>query len=358
MLVASGIVSVGLGAGAAEKRPLGDTKVWAQIPDPPGNPEGLAVHRGVLFVGTHTALAGDDGEGPSEIHRFSLRTRKPFGPPIKITGQAINDTHGILGMAFDAADRLYVLDRNPPRLLRLSGVFTGRPRQETYSTFPDIPTCSSSPPPCSPTTADEATFPDYLAFDRRGNAYVTDLSQAAIFVVPRGGGAPKIWFADERLESVFGPNGIAVDPSGTKIYFAMSLSLQPDTPGGGIIYTLPLVPKPGAEDLREFFVYPEPVAGPDGFAFGRSGNLYVALAGSNQFSILTPEGTESARFPPSAADNQLRTPPYDLPGSVSFDGKGSALVTNQSFFADDPSHMVVFDIWVKDVALPLIKPKI
>ncbi len=339
------------------QRPIGDTQVFASVPDPPGNPEGITVRKGIVFVGTHAPVSGDAAEGPSKIFRYDLKTGKPALPAIKIAGQNRDDTHGILSMAWDRAGRLYVLDRDPARLLRLSDVFARRPKQEVYATFPDLAPCATSDPPCSETASDSAPFPDYLAFDRAGNGYVTDLEQGAIFLVPPGGGKAKVWFTDERLDSAFGPNGIALDPTRTKFYFAMTGSLQPTEPSQGIIYTLPLVKRPKAEDLEEFFVYTEPAAGPDGIAFGRSGKLYVVLAGANQMSILTPEGSEELRFP-SAADNQTQEVPYDLPASIGFNGDGSLLVTNQSFFADDPENMVVFDVWVDDVALPLIKPRL
>ncbi|MGH2806240.1 MAG: SMP-30/gluconolactonase/LRE family protein [Actinomycetota bacterium] len=338
-------------------RPLGDTTVFAPVPDPPGNPEGISVHRGVVFVGTHAPVSGDADEGPSEILRYDLATGKQTEPPITIKGQNTDETHGVLWMAWDARGRLYVLDRNPPRLLRFARPHADAPAQETYATFPDLAPCGTSNPPCSRTTSDAAPFPDFFAFDEVGNAYVSDLEQGTIFIVRPGGGKAEVWFTDERLDSVFGPNGIALDAAGTKLYFAMTGSQQPTRPGQGVIYTLPLAGRPQAEDLEEFFVYTEPAAGPDGIAFGRSGDLYVALAGMNQISILKPDGTERMRFP-SAAENQEREVPYDLPASIAFDGDGSLLVTNQSFFADDPEHMVVFDVWVDDVALQLVEPRL
>jgi DNA-binding beta-propeller fold protein YncE len=138
----------------------------------------------------------------------------------------------------------------------------------------------------------------------------------------------------------------------------MTGSIQPTSPGQGIIYSLPLGPqRPSAEDLETVFTYLEPAAGPDGIAFGVSGKLYVALAGSNQVSILDPDGTEAARFP-SAVDNALSPAPYDLPASVAFDGKGSLLVTNQSYFVANADNWVVLDVWVDDVELPLIRPSL
>ncbi|MGH8453173.1 MAG: SMP-30/gluconolactonase/LRE family protein, partial [Nevskiales bacterium] len=135
-----------------------------------------------------------------------------------------------------------------------------------------------------------------------------------------------------------------------RLYFALTGSQSAATPGQGIIYTLPLKDQPVSDDLEVFFTYPEPGSGPDGIAFGLSGRLYVALAGSNQISILNPDGTEAARFP-SAIDNQSQPVPYDAPASIAFDGRGSLLVTNHSFFANNAANWVVFDAWVNDTAL-------
>lgn len=355
-LLLGSLLATSGGAADTPRPPIGETKVWAPVPDPPGNPEGIAIRKGIVYIGTHAPIDGDGEEGPSRIFKFSLRTKKLLGS-VKVKGQAEDDTHGILGMAFDAAGRLYVLDRNPARLLRFSRSLR---RQKTYARFPDLHPCQSAEEdePCSPTEADEPPFPDYFAFDKRGNAYVTDLQAATIFKVPPGGGKPKIWFSDPRLDSVFGPNGIALDPSRKKVFFAMTGSLEPSEGSRGIIYWLPLTRAPKAEDLKTFFIYEEPAAGPDGIAFGKSGKLYVVLAGGNQISVLRPDGSEQIRFPGTPAENEAQEVPYDLPASVGFNGKGSILVTNQSFFADNSDNMVVLDAWVNDTALGAVKPRI
>lgn len=354
-VAAAAVVFVGVAAGyseASSKRPIGDTRVFTPVPEP-GAPEGIVVRDGIVYVGTHVSIQGNSGEGPSKIFMYDVDSGKPRGE-ITVKGQHLDETHGILGMAFDGDGRLYVLDRNPARVLRFE-LGGGRPKQSTYGTFPDLAPCRSNPEPCSPTTLDQAPFPDYPAFDADGNLYVTDLEQATIFVVPPGGGKAKVWFADERLDSIFGPNGIAVGPAGQKLFFAMTGSIQPTSPTQGIIYALPITKRPKADDLEEVFSYLEPAVGPDGIAFGKSGKLYVALAGSNQVSILTPKAQETHRFP-SVVENQEQEVPYDLPASVAFDGDGSLLVTNQSFFANNSDHWVVFDAFVDDVALPLIEP--
>lgn len=340
---------------------VGHTETFAAVPSP-GAPEGIAVRDGVVFVGTHVWVGGNAGGPPSKIFTYDLQGT-PIGE-LTIEGQGLGATHGILGMAFDAAGRLYVLDRNPPRVIRID-LASGA--QATYATIPNLPACATAPPgePCAPVTVDEPAFPDYLAFAADGSLYVTDLQAATIFRVPAGGGAAQIWFQDPRLDSIFGPNGIAVGPDGM-LYFAMTGSTRPGSPAQGIIYRLPLVADPAAADLEEWYRWTEPAVGPDGIAFGASGRLYVALAGSNQVSVLEPAepsyllpgqpADEVARFPATPLDNAQQEIPYDLPASVAFDGSGGLLVTNQSFFANDSSHWAVLRAWVGDVAWPLVEP--
>jgi sugar lactone lactonase YvrE len=346
--LAASVVAV---AGAAP--PVGTTTIFAHIGDP-GMPEGIAVHDGVVYVSTHTSIRGNAGGPPSKIFRYDVSDGTPLGE-ITIEGQNLAVNHGVLAMGFDAADRLYVVDRNPGRIIRIDGAV-----QSTYATVPDLPACRPVVGPadaCSPTALDSAPFADYLAFAPDGSMFVSEFESATIFRVPPGGGAAQIWYQDARFDGIFGVNGIAVDPTGSKIYFAQTGSQQPGTPAQGIIWTLPIVAQPTAADLEVFYTYLEPADGPDGIAFGASGRLYVALAGMSQVSILEPDGTEFLRFP-DAVSNQMQEVPYDLPASVAFDGSGSLLVTNQSFFAADPSHWVVFRAWVDDTALPLQEPTI
>ncbi len=329
-------------------RPVGDTEVFAQVPEP-GSPDGVAVRGGVVYVGTHTSVLGNAGEGPSKIFTYDLLTREKTGE-IVIAGQDLTVTHGILTMTFGPDGRLYVVDSHPPARLLAFDLTQSPPAQSTYATIPDLKPCASNPPPCSPTLLDQTSFANGIAFDAAGNAYVTEFQAATIFRVRPGQAEAEVWYQDARFDGVFGVNGIALDPSRTKLYFALTNSQTPEAFGQGIIYTLPLKDQPAASDLEVFFTYPEPATGPDGIAFGQTGLLYVTLAGSNQISILNPDGTEALRFP-SALDNQGQPVPYDVPAGIAFDGRGSLLVTNHSFFADNPEHWVVFDVWVGDTAL-------
>lgn len=344
MAVGAALLAAGPAAGAVRR--TGDTRVFAAVPAP-GHPEGLAVRDGVVHVGTHTSAAGNAGGEPSRIFRYDLETGRRIGE-IRIAGQNLEKVHGLVGMSFGPDGRLYVLDRSPPRLLAFD-VGVSPPVQTTFATFPDLPRCSTARPPCAPSTNPGDSLVDALVFDGAGAAYVTDVQKATIFRVPPGGGPGTIWFQDSRLDGSFGVNGIALDPTGQKVIVAVTISNQPESPNQGSIYSLPVVDRPSPADLTLVHRYPEPFAAPDGIAYGRSGLLYVALAGSNQISILDPGGAEVARFP-VPVDNARQDVPYDTPASVGFDGRGSLLVTNQSYINSVPGHWAVLDTWVGDSA--------
>lgn len=351
LVLAAAALGIAVSAGAGHR--VGHTDVFATVPSP-GAPEGIAVRDGVVYVGTHVWIGGNSGGPPSKIFRYDLATGAPLGD-IAIQGQNLGATHGILGMAFDALGRLYVIDVSPSRIIRID---LESEAQDTYATLPDLHPCTGSPPPCAPTILDAPPFPNDLVFDEAGNAYVTEAQAATIFRVPPGGPA-EIWFQERRLDSLFGPNGIAIGPDGG-LYFAMTASTQLLSPLQGIIYRLPIdAAPPRARDLIEVFRWLEPAAGPDNIAFGASGRLYVALAGLNQVSVLRPSGRrfkEVARFPGSPVENLLQAIPYDAPAGIAFDGAGNVLVTNHTYFTNLSIRWAVLRAWVNDTAAPLIEP--
>lgn len=360
---------------------IGDTSVFTRVPEP-GSPEGLYVDGDRVFVGTHTPAFGNADQGPSHIFVYDKATGDQIGD-MTIDGQRTDQTHGLLGMAMDDQGRLYVVDRNPPRLLQITVAEDGagqvtKVSQETYAEFPELPSCGHNvyglgvgpSSGCSPTTIDQAPFPDDVAFAPDGDAYVTDLEQAVIYRVPAGGQPAghqaEVWAADARFDSVFGANGIEVGPDGSTLFIAMTGQFQPWVSGTtpvlttqGAIYTLPIQDaSPSYFDLGVFHVYDEPAAGPDGIAFGASGNLYVTLAGANQISILSPDGEELERFP-GPVENQLQEVPYDLPASIAFDDDDrSILVTNQAFFTGNAEHWAVLEAYVGDTAQEPVEPVI
>lgn len=353
-LVALAALAYPYGARAATV--IGSTRVFARV-EAPGMPEGIAVDpRGDhVYVGTNAHAAGNPGAGPSKVFAYAMATGAKIAEHT-VEGQRLSETHGVVGFAPGGRHDVYVADRNPARILRID--FSGaRPTQSTYAALPDLAPCATGAAPCSQTASDLAPYPDGIAFDHDGALYVSDFQQATIFRVPPGGGAAEVWFTDQRLESPFGPNGLAIDKSKRTLYFATTGAALPPLTGRGVIYTLPLRSAPSATDLDTFFTYPDPAAGPDGIAFGKSGQLYVALAGANAVSVLSPDAREVARFPDAVA-NATQTVPYDMPASIAFnDAARSILVTNHTYATSNPANWVVFEAFVDDVALRLPLPR-
>lgn len=338
-------------AALAQRAPL-DIQLFTRV-GPPGQPEGIAVDLdGTVYVGTHS-WPGSTSTAPSKL--FAYAPDATLLRETTIEGQQVDETHGILAMAFDGEGFLYILDRAPARVIRLDPA-TGA--QTTYATFRDVAPCATggTPGDCSAGLLDLGAFPDYPVFAPDGTLYVTDLEQALLWRVPPGGGPASVWFTDARLEGAFGPNGIQFLADGQTLLFAQTGSQPPGTtdPGTGALYTLPVLPDGSPGELSLFWEG-LPVDGPDGFAIAQSGNVYVALAGANQLLVLSPAGAELARVPETPADNAQLEVPFDTPASVAFAGE-SVLVTNQSFFTGNPDSWAVFDVFAGETGLPLHRP--
>lgn len=331
-------------------RPYGDVRVLATVPTPPGFPEGIAVKGHTAYV-AGPARFGTTGTGPSAVFAFDTMTGA-LTKTYHTQGENLLAEHANSCIAFDRAGRLYVLNTQ----LGIYRLDTETGAQEQYTPpFPDLPACVAGlvGPPCSPTPADAPPLTNDIAFDEKGDAYVTDSMQATIWRIPAGGGAPEIWFQDERLAAAYvGVNGLRLSPSRDKLFFTVTTDLL----GGSYVYTLPLVAQPAASDLAVFHRF---AAGdmPDGIAFGESGRLYVAIATpmSSGIAVLRQDGEEVARL-----KNPTLSPifPYDSPANIAFDKHGSLLVVNHPFATMDPSHFTVLDVYVNDKEHSLIRPNV
>ena len=337
------------GPAAAKKRPVGDARILAQVPLP-GLPEGIAVWANKVYVAGPAAF-GTAGTGPSHVWAFNASTGALLRS-WQTQGENLALEHANSGVAVDRRGRVYVLNVQIG-MFRILHDGT----QEQYATpFPDLPVCGAVTPgtPCSPMPFDAPALPNDVAFDEAGNAYVTDSLQATVWRIPPGGGDPEIWFQDVRLATTFvGVNGIKLSPDNADVY----LSVTADLAGRAWIYRLPLVAEPSGADLEAFHEY---TGGdlPDGFAFGESGRLYVAIATpfASGVSVLDAAGTEIRRF----ANEGNPIAPYDSPANIAFDGKGSMLLSNHAFVTGptNPDQYAVLDVFVDDRGAPLARPKL
>lgn len=327
----------------AAAQTLGASEVVAEVP-PPGFPEGIATRGNRFYVA-----------GPAA---FGLPLGSAFVQAYDIRTGALEDTYPItitnpfVGLSaascanFGADGKLYVIE---PFIGVIRMSLDPGNDQSVYSAFP---------PPAGPSLLNDLTFDD------DGYLYVTDSFQATVFRIPPGGGPPTVWFADSRLAGdpavPFGVNGIRIDRNNKRLYVSVTAATGTLD---GVIYRLPLVDSPAEADLEEFHRYPfvpglPPVLpGPDGIAFGKSGKLYVALAGTSQISVLRADGSEEARYSgPAANPGGFPDPmPWANPANLAFDNrKGTLLVTNHaSLVPFDPNLFVVFDVFVGDQGQPL-----
>ncbi|WP_437670402.1 SMP-30/gluconolactonase/LRE family protein [Sorangium sp. So ce131] len=333
----------------------GEVKTFARTPADPGFPEGIAVHGNRVYV-SGPATFGTAGRGPSKIFVYD-RNSKVLTSTIAVAGEALAQEHALSCVAVDDHGRVYALSTQLG-LLRFTKV-GHRYVQESYGApLPDLPTCAAAAPgeACAPAPIELPPIPNDIAFDEDGYAYVTDSFQATIFRYSPGGGAPEIWFQSPALAgggpSPFGANGIRLDPRREHVYVSVTFSAA--DPSVGYIYRIPLVEWPEEADLELVHEYAAGEA-PDGFAFGRSGKLYVTLAAANAISVLDAHGHERARIESSPGDEI----PLDSPANVAFnDAEKTLLIVNHALFSGNPDHFGVLRVWIGDTADPLEKPRL
>lgn len=349
------VIALSAGPVPAPAAQFGDVSLFAQIPTRglmTGFPEGIAVRGGRVYVAGPATLGTSLSNDPSPVFEFDLASGALLRT-IETQGEdLLGAEHANSCVAFDGSGRLYVLNTQ----LGTLRVNLQTEAQAAYSpVLPNDPACllGLNKAPCTPTPLNMPPLPNDLAFDDAGNLYVTDSMQATIWRIPAGGGAPQVWFRDSRLAALYiGVNGIRLSPDRSRIY----ISVTTDLLGFGRIYTLPLIDKPAAADLQLFHTFALG-DGPDGFAFGASGKLYVTLAlpGKSGIMVLDPGGNEIARVA-----NPPLSPfaPFDSPANLAFDGQGNVLVTNHAFATGLllPDHFQVLRVYVNDVASPLAAP--
>jgi sugar lactone lactonase YvrE len=340
----------------AADRAKGDSKLFAPVPAP-GSPAPVVIGPdGTVYTATLNAESGDTA-APSKVFAFTPdgKLKREY----EIKGQDLAQQHGITGMAMDAAGYLYLGSLAPASVIRLDPK-TGA--QTTYATYRDVPTCSATvTSDCQKSVTDKKPWPDYIVLAPDGSLYETDSLQALIWKVPPGGGKGQVWISDDRLQSLigspgFGPSGMKLAPDNRTLYFTTVQGPAGDgDPTAGRIWTLPIQPdgKPG--QLKQFYVA-QSADGPGGIGFANSGDLYVAMSGSNAIAQIGPDGKEKARFP-DPVTNETFAPPLDSPIDVAFRGT-SLIVANSGFLSNSPSSFALLDVFVGETGHEPLRPKV
>lgn len=160
--------------------------------------------------------------------------------------------------------------------------------------------------------------PNGLAFDPRGNLFVTDSAGGAIWRIPRNGSA-QLWLQHPLLAGdnsapppvPLGANGIA---------FRHGALLVTNTEMGSVI-NVP-VRVDGSPGTPSLLAQDPALVGADGFALDIRGNLYVAVNSQSTLVRLSPDGTHVTTLA-TAADG------LDSPSGVAF---GSGLRDRRMLF--------------------------
>ncbi len=338
-----------LGIPSSASAAFGDARILAPFPADPGFPEGVAVRDGRVYS-AGAASFGTTGAGPSAVIVHDRATGAQVARHDAV-GENLLGEHANSSIAFDGEGRLYVLNTQ----LGVYRLTPGTGAQEPYSpALPDLKPCL--PPivnaPCSPTPLDLPALPNDIAFAPNGDAYVTDSLQATIWRIPTGGGSAQIWFQSSHFASPYiGVNGLRLDPTGTRIRVTVSVDLL----GQASAYSLPLVTKPAAGQLRLDHRF-GPGELPDGIAFGATGKLYVAMASPTApgVKVLRPDGSVAAQLTNPAGS---LVAPYDGPANIAFDGAGRILMTNHAPVTGlVTKKFSIVDTEVGDVGTPLFTP--
>ena len=225
----------------------------------------------VEVVKQYDALAGELPEGIAFDKRGNLYVSiNPLGQLRKISRDGsesvLLDLDGMaFGLAVDAPGNVYVafwLDPATQGVIRVT-------KKGDWERLPGT---------------EDILWPNALAFDKRGNLYVTDSLGGAIWRIPRGGSA-ELWLQHEFLEGTdeipgfppVGANGIAYHQG--SLYVANTEK--------GLIVKVPILKGGDAGDPKIISMGPE-VDGPDGIALDVHGNIYAVLVLQSKLVKIDP----------------------------------------------------------------------
>jgi sugar lactone lactonase YvrE len=311
-----------------------DTRVFALIPAPGFPARAYVAPNRRVYEGTYTNPSGDSV--PSIVREYDRR-----GTLLRswtIEGQNLSEDHGVQVATTDSRGRLVLLDKAPARVLTLN---PRNGRQRTWATFPS-----------------EAT-PNYAAWGRRGELYVTDYTHATLWRVPPGGGEAEPWMEDPILNGAeFGTTGIVLTEDRRHLLVCQQSSAGggDGNPATGKLYEVEIEAggDPGA--VRQVWES-QPFDGPDGFWLDAAGRIYMTLLVSNQIAVIAPGGLELERFPESSGSGENGSAvPFDSPSSAMFLGR-RLMIANQAFISGDPARQAILDVFIGVRGMPEFIPR-
>jgi len=316
---------MGMSAWVAADGPVADFPEYIPF-SPYESPEGVAVDKvGNVYVSVNVP-------GHAELWKFTPTGEKTVLAQFPKAG---------VGLAVDATGNVYMAGTGGVYVVDQEGVFAHLPGTEHIN------------------------YADGLAFDRRGNLYITDLvsldngpdscmgtwGMGGIYRFPKGGASAELWLRHELLTgSCTGILGYPAGANGIQFFRGALYVINSDK---GTIVRIPVKPD-GSPSEPTIWVTLEPVPGSvfeqvfpvmgDGFALDVHGNAFVAIV--DQCAIVRINAHDMSQ------DTVALWPivPLDTPTSIAFGtGKGgrtSIFVTNMGAMAafgipDPPGHSLI-----------------
>jgi DNA-binding beta-propeller fold protein YncE len=299
-------------------------KHFATLPDGVRCGEGITANpaTGDIFAATF-----DFGPNANKLIRFAknghLSAVRDFGPT------------PMLGLGFDAVrGKVYILNMGASKLQRIDADFDAGSPVEDVATIPSVGAPQPRVVDNPDTSQDTIIFgsvgfpaPNAMAFDRRGNLYISDSFQGAIYRIDNVAAcappcAVNVVTHDPLLATAgfppFGANGLALDAAGTSLFIANtgdSRVLKMDLATGSVS------------------VFAESLPGADGLVLDDDGRLWVCANQADEVVALSGSGRVIARL-------------GEFQG-IRNDGTPSGLLF--------PASAVIVDGWlyVTNLALPL-----
>jgi sugar lactone lactonase YvrE len=262
---------------------------FAVLPDGVRFPEGITANpeNGDIYVGTF-----DFGPNPNKLLRFNnngqLVAQKDFGGT------------PLLGLEFNPKDKkVYICNFGASKIQRIAADFDETTQIEDVAMIPSIgapPNRTEGNPDGSQDTiifgSSGFPAPNALTFNKRGDLFVSDSFQGAIFRInnARACGAPKSLCQVDTVKHdgllatagfpPFGANGLALSSNESQLFIANT--------GDDRILKLDL----GTSDLS---VFAESINGADGVAY-HEGHLVVAANQGDEIGIVNADGRVIAKL--------------------------------------------------------------
>jgi sugar lactone lactonase YvrE len=130
-------------------------------------------------------------------------------------------------------------------------------------------------------------FPNGLAFDKRGNLYVTDTARGAVWRVPADGGPAAVWYESALLVGNGSANfGFPIGANG--IAYRQNEIVVGNTEGARLVRIA--IEPDGSPGTATILAESPALYGADGLTFDVHGNVWVAVIVQSTIVSVSPNG--------------------------------------------------------------------